>query len=507
MGHLRYSIKVGFAHLFLCLFLASSLCSAQNNQYNQPGIIDAYNDILKLKIEKGRQALSKINPDRKSLGHYYYVKSLADIIELLLDENEARYKKYDDLEDDYLKEIKEMDDDDPFKLFYTSEIKLQWSLVKIQYGDELKAGIGLRSAWNSIQKNHDDFPNFNANNKTLGLLHVLFGSIPDGYQWILKLLGIKGNIQTGLDHLAKISTSSPFWLETQIVRSVVSVNILNNSKESIAKIETLLSDNKDNLLLIYLYNTTLLKNSRSEEALNNLSKLLLLGDEYLFLSLIYYQIGEAYLHQQDFANAELFYSKFLNNYRGVNFVKDAWFKTALTYWLRDNQKSAEVNFEKADDTGKVFVSADKNADGILDEDNYPNKDLMKIRLATDGGYYDEAESILSNLNESMFESKKEKTIYYYRQARLKHKKNETEGAIYFYLFSIKKAGNENWYYAPNACLNTGYIYMERNNVEKARYYFNKALEYKKHKYKSEIDVKARTALQFLGKVESKKKKK
>lgn len=507
MGYLRYSTKVGFAHLFLCLFLSSNLCLAQNNQYNQPGIIDAYNDILKLKIEKGRQTLSKISPNRKSLGHYYYVKSLADIIELLLDENESRYKEYDDLEDEYLKVIKEMDDDDPFKLFYISEIKLQWSLVKIQYGDELKAGIGLRSAWNSIQNNRDDFPNFNANYKTLGLLHVLFGSIPDGYQWILKLLGIKGNVQTGIDDLAKIPESSPFWLETQIVQSIVSVNILNKQKESITKLEKLLSDNNDNLLLNYIYNTTLIKNSRSEEALHNLSRLLLLGDEYLFLSLIYYHLGEAYLYRQDYASAESFYSKFLNEYKGINFVKDAWFKTGLTYWLRNNEKSAEVTFEKADDTGKVFVSADKNADGTLDEDSYPNKDLMKIRLTTDGGYYDEAESILSNLNESMFESKKEKTIYYYRQARLKHKKDETEGAIYFYLYSIKKAGNENWYYAPNACLNTGYIYMERSNWEKARFYFNKALEYKKHKYKSEIDLKARTALQSLGDVENKKKKK
>ena len=34
-------------------------------------------------------------------------------------------------------------------------------------------------------------------------------------------------------------------------------------------------------------------------------------------------------------------------------------------------------------------------------------------------------------------------------------------------------------------------------MEKARFYFNKAMEYKKHKYKSEIDIKAKTALEIL----------
>ena len=42
---------------------------------------------------------------------------------------------------------------------------------------------------------------------------------------------------------------------------------------------------------------------------------------------------------------------------------------------------------------------------------------------------------------------------------------------------------------------------------KAKYYFDKARSYKKHKYKSEIDIKAKLALASLVKNEEKKKKK
>ncbi len=501
----RYTGKVGFTHLFLCLFVFLAINSmAQNTPIDQPDIIDAHNNILKLKIKKGRETLNSITPNDKSLGHYYYVKNLADVVELLLNEDTELYKSYDDREDDYLKEIKKMNDDDPFKLFYTAEIKLLWALVKIQYGDELNGGMNLRSSWNSIQKNISAFPEFNANNKTLGLLHIVFGSMPDNYQWILKLLGIKGNIPKGIEELNMITEMSPFWLETAIIKSVVSVNILNTPKESLAFIEELLSQNQDNIIITYLYNTTLIKYSKSQEALSNLTKLLYLNNEYLFLNLVYYQIGEIYLQKHDYTRARLFYSKFLNDHKGQNFIKDAWFKTAITYWLQNNEKLAEVHVEKANDSGRTFVSADKNANGILDEDQLPNKELMKIRLATDGGYFEEAERIFSTLNENMFETKKEKSVYYYRQARLKHKLGEEDKAIYFYLYTIKKAGNENWYYAPFSCLNTGYIYMDKGEMEKAKFYFNKTLSYKKHKYKTGIDVKAEAAINTIAKMESTK---
>ncbi|MEQ6119273.1 hypothetical protein [Reichenbachiella sp. MALMAid0571] len=475
---------------------------AKNILNDQPDIIDAHNNILKLKIKKGRETLERITPNDKSLGHYYYVKNLADVVELLLNEDTELYKSYDDREDDYLKEIKKMSDSDPFKLFYTAEIKLMWALVKIQYGDELNGGMNLRSSWSSIQKNISTFPGFNANNKTLGLLHIVFGSMPDNYQWILKLLGIRGNIPKGIEELNMITEMSPFWLETAIIKSVVSVNILNTPQESLAFIEKLLSENPDNIIINYLYNTTLIKYSKSQEALNNLTKLLYLDNDYLFLNLIYYQLGEIYLQKQDYNRARLFYSKFLNDHKGQNFVKDAWCKTAITYWLQNNEKLADVHAEKADDSGRTFVSADKNADEILGEDQLPNKELMKIRLATDGGYFDEAERMFSSLNENMFETKKEKTIYYYRQARLKHKLGEEDKAIYFYLYTIKKAGNENWYYAPYSCLNTGYIYMDKGETEKAKFYFNKTLSYKKHQYKTGIDVKAETALNAIANAQS-----
>ena len=89
--------------------------------------------------------------------------------------------------------------------------------------------------------------------------------------------------------------------------------------------------------------------------------------------------------------------------------------------------------------------------------------------------------------------------YYYRKARLSHKMNRAD-AVDLYLETIRMTGQENWYFAPNACLQLGYIYQGQNRLEEATEYFQRALAYRRHEYKNSIDSKARSALAQLGRM-------
>ena len=90
--------------------------------------------------------------------------------------------------------------------------------------------------------------------------------------------------------------------------------------------------------------------------------------------------------------------------------------------------------------------------------------------------------------------------YHYRFARLYHKLNQLTDAKKFYAQAIDLAGTESWYFAPNACLQLGYIFRDEGNLEEAQKYFNKAMSYKKHAYKNSIDSKAKSALAQLKKI-------
>lgn len=490
---------MSFTHLFLFVLLL--ICCCQNSIAqginDSPEIRNAYENILKLKLAPGRAQLEELSNDQKRTSHYFYVKNLADVLELLITQDRYIYKRYESNEERNLKGLRQIDENDPYKLFYESEIKLQWALVKVLFEEEMKAGLSIRSSFNTIQKNKKKFPNFILNNKTLGTFHILLTTLPDNAAWVFSLFGIKADLQLGLSELEKINADSPYYLEAQLIKLLAFVNILNKRNESLQLIQELLKTHTDNLLLNYLHSSTLIKYGKSKESLTLLTKLQFPSKEYLFIDYINYKLGEIYLQKQDYRIARNHYALFLNNYRGKDLIKDSWFKIFLTYWLTDNESMASVHFKKAQSSGRSFSDPDRNARGILNEEFYPNKRLMQLRLATDGGYFELATGIANTISEKYFESKKDKTEYFYRLGRLNHKSGNLEDAIYYYLNTIKKSANERWYFAPNACLQTGYIYKQRQQFDKAEYYFNKSLSYKKHKYKSSIDRKAEAALTEL----------
>jgi tetratricopeptide (TPR) repeat protein len=133
------------------------------------------------------------------------------------------------------------------------------------------------------------------------------------------------------------------------------------------------------------------------------------------------------------------------------------------------------------------------------ENIFPNIKLSKIRYATDGGYYDEAKKIAENVQDTELATSKERIEFRYRKARLFDKSGFINEAVKLYQETIELQGEQNWYFAPNSCLQLGYIAINKNNLKEARAHFEKALTYKKHEYKNSIDSKAKSALAQMGK--------
>jgi tetratricopeptide (TPR) repeat protein len=158
---------------------------------------------------------------------------------------------------------------------------------------------------------------------------------------------------------------------------------------------------------------------------------------------------------------------------------------------------AKVNFDKAKKSGREVADPDKYAARQLDENRLPNPKILRVRLYTDGGYYKEAREVLQTIVPSDLLTLKDQTEFYYRKARLAHKTGEISVAKLFYTQSIDMTGENPWYFAPNSALQLGYIAQAQKEFATARMYFEKALAYKRHEYKSSIDSKAKSALDQL----------
>ena len=470
-------------------FLGSPTVRAQEWKFDEP-TAKAYALALNLQTA---DALALLPLPKTAEEHY--VVSLAQAIELLVSEDGERYTEY---ESAYQKRLdRKMRSSSAEELFLQAELHLQWTFVYLKFGHEFDAALSLRQAYQITQDCIARFPKFPAIKKTSGLIDVIIGAVPEKYDWVLSLLGMQGSVESGLDELESLMRGdSPLAFESNVLYALVQGFVLQKTDVAAITIKKLQQQYTDNRLALFIGAAVAIKNSQSEDALAMLKKLEGLTQG---LPLYYsnYLMGEVYLQKADYLNSISSYHWFIKNYHGQNYIKDANYKIGLCYLLNGNTNDAQAAFKLAKNEGKEATEADKYAARSLAEREPPNIKLTKARYYTDGGYYDDAKKILESIVPADIPTKRDQVEYYYRKARLAHKTNQLPAAKLFYNQTIDLNGDENWYYAPNSCLQLGYISMDEKDKATARQYFNRALTYKKHEYKNSIDSKSKSALAQL----------
>lgn len=448
----------------------------------------AYDLVLNLQLEEAMQLI----PDPKTAQDHYVV-SLAEAIELIITEDRSKFKDY---ENNYQKRLlANIKANPPEYQFLIAEMHLQWAFVYLKFGQELDAGSRMRESYLIAERCKRKYGKYLAIKKTVGLLEVIIGSVPEKYNWLLTVLGMHGSLAHGMHDLETVRTSGDaLAFEADILYCLTQGFIFQKPEVGYAEFKKILVQQSDNRVALFFGAALAIKNSQSEDALELLEKLS--AHPPVGYSIYYadYLKGEVYLHKGDYANAISSYRTFVNHYRGQNYMKDAYFKIGLCYWLSGNTNDATTYFKEARSEGKDIAEADKSAARTLAEKKFPHVLLSKARYATDGGYYDEARKVLNSFTDKDLQGLQEQVEYFYRKARLEHKTNHIHAAELFYKQTIEMAGDEDWYFAPNSCLQMGYILASEGRNGEAKKYFQRALTYKRHEYKNSIDSKAKSAL-------------
>jgi tetratricopeptide (TPR) repeat protein len=122
--------------------------------------------------------------------------------------------------------------------------------------------------------------------------------------------------------------------------------------------------------------------------------------------------------------------------------------------------------------------------------------MLRARLLTDGGEYDSAWAALQTLPPANLTVPEHRQEYYYRAARIAHKKRLWPLALSLYQQTVALAPPErSTYFTPNAALQSGYIYQQHQpNLKLARRWFKQALSYEGYVYEQSIRQKAKDAL-------------
>lgn len=455
----------------------------------------AYTKIVDLETS---EALKQLESDKDPKNHFYkiYLQSLAETVDLLITEDESRFPA---IEKAFKERLNELEDSPASaeSLFLQAELNLQRGFCYLNLGENLSAIWAIRQAFNLTRECQQKFPGYVPILKTSGLLQVMLGAVPDKYRWFFTLLGMEGSVENGQKQLnalrqANISLSKEAGILFYTIKGLISQQFT----ESNAGIASLLQEDPSNRLLHFLGVTLLMKESRSEEAYR-LIKNLDAKPGGLPLVYIEYLRGEIQLHKGFYTQSIQSFQRFLTNYKGSSFKKDATLKIALGYYLMNKNTIAIQWWSKAKETGKAIAEPDVNAADMLNEQPFPDELLLKIRFLTDGGYLQEARQLLESTDLFHFKSRKNQTEYLYRKARLEHKSKNTEVAKQLYEQVITQNKNQSWYFGASSALQLGYLARERQDYTSAKKYFDLALGFKDHPYKNSIDGKARAALEEL----------
>ncbi|KOF03743.1 hypothetical protein OB69_05510 [Roseivirga seohaensis subsp. aquiponti] len=476
-----------FVYPFFILTQTSSFAQSQTPNFDL-----AYHTTLNLNFKASKSILSSLESTEIPMGELY-VANLNDVLELIFSEDEERYDILKKNESERLKQLENTSTESPYIDFFRAEIKMQWAFVKLKFGNTLNGVWGLRNAYKITEDNIENYPDFKLNFKTMGLLQVIFGAVPDNQQWILNVLGLEGDVENGLMHLKELSKeSTPFTLEATLISSMIESYLLEQHEEALKNLKNNTSDQKT-MAEVYISSLILMKAHNANAAAQLLTEALE-NQEARAPLLFEYLLAEALFQGGMYNQAKTHYLAYINQFKGRNQLKDSRMKVAMCEYFLGKNTSFKQYWEEAKTTEGATSEADKNASAILEADALPNFKLLQIRYAIDGGYYTLASKAISKLNLEKLTIMEVHEITY-RKARLAQLKSNYAEAMELYEEVTSNANIlPESYFIPNSFLQMGYIKLEEKDNEQAKAYFNKVLEFKKHPYKNSLDSKAKIAL-------------
>jgi predicted negative regulator of RcsB-dependent stress response len=484
---------------FLIIVFLTHLSAKANFDFN-PNCIKAYQAIMQLKLNEAKVLISKEKQQNPNNGITLLLDNYVDYFTILTSESKADYDRLKKNRSTRLDQLQEQNTNSPYYLFAQAEIDIQWALLQGKFQDYFSAALNINRADDLLKENISKYPSFLLNKKGAALLNIVLGAVPSYLRGFLKTFGLSGNVQNGVRDLENLIATLPktnyYFYRDEVIffyalAEIEAVKNKNNHQKIMAQL-VLLSN--QSLIKNYLEGYVSSKNFHNDDAINYLLNSPQ-GSQYKDFPAIDYLIGSAKINKMD-NDAQVYLLKYLKEYRGLNFIKDAYLKLAYYYLVRGDNDKFHSYIKLVRSQGNILIEKDKQA---LKEanDNVPNLDLLKARFYFDGGYYSKALAELKNKNADSFKLVRDKIEFYYRLGRIYDESQRDSSALVNYQKAINLGKTSTYYFAANAALCIGEIFEERKDKIKARNFYNQAIDMKHHEYQNSIESKAKEGLKRL----------
>lgn len=458
----------------------------------------AYAEVLKLKLNTARELLRPELAGTPAAPAPLLVANCADFAELLITQNAGRYEALVSSQAAHLTAL----DRAPAGALHDyarAEITLQLGLSQLVFRHLVMGGLHLRRGFQQMQAVVKRYPAFVPARKSLGICQFAIGSLPEGYHWLLRLLGLTADLDTGLANLSIAATqASDFQTESLIYLTLIRESYYKRSDDALRLAERLHAQQPDNLLYSYLLIGVNKRQHHGEAALAAYRNRPT-GPDYLAVTYLHHMAADLLLYRGDYAGSERENLTFLRENHGEHYRKDAAFKLYLAAWLGGQPAAVMARYRaQISRPGPTDMEEDNYAQHYYEQAQGLNPILTRARLQIDGGYNRLALATLRSFHPSWATLLRDRIEEPYRRARAYQGLGRLDSARLAFERTLVVSGeNAPYYFAPQAALQLGYLAREAGQKALARSYFEKALHYPWHEYKNSTDAKATLALREL----------
>ncbi len=484
------------------LFVAMADSSIASHCKWTPTLERAYREATSLQLEAAEGSLSLATAADPQNLMALHVANYIDFFRVYIDEDESEFSRLEENRDARLKRIeKEGDPNSPWHRFLLADIRLQWALARLKYEQFTTAFFEANKAFKLLKANAVAHPEFMPNYKDLGILHAMAGTVPDNYRWAMEwFTSLEGTLQQGRDELEKVlayARENDFIYEEEIYiyYTYLQLHLVNDRDAAWELVNEARLNPSENPLHCFVLANVAMRTGRGEEAIRILENAPS-GNRFHPFHYLEYLLGLAKLQALDLT-AEKHFLAYVNNFRGFNFIKDAYQKLAWCRLLKSDLSGyhAYINLCKA--RGKAVVGNDKSALNEAKDGSMPTAELLKARLLFDGGHYQRALQVLKTRNVQDYFSEKNRLEYHYRMARIEQALGNDEKAIKLYDLVISQGKKAPWYFACRAALEKGHIYEAKHQKTLAINAFEQCLNIEPEAHKTGLHQQAKAGLRRL----------
>jgi hypothetical protein len=503
--------KVLSFKFYKCIFLLgiiafSSLASIASSYVEySPNLKEGMAHLAALRLKQAELIFAKEANKHEQNIAVSYLNHYLSFFQIMIQQDKGMLSAFEKVNELTLKKIETLPASSPYRLFYKGSVHLQSAIVKSLFNEYLGAAWDFKIAFQEVNLNEKNFPDFISHKKELGTLKALLGSFPPQYNWILQAVGLEGDFNLGLKILKKYIDQSQHepLIEQQQASLIYALIQLNFGKNRQAALQFYLPYAKDyqtNLMQCYVLTYIAAKSGQNNLALKTL-KAKPIGSNYVQIVYLDYIMGDLLLRQLD-QNAAIWFKRYITFTKTKNANKEAYQKLSWLAWMDNDSAKFFVYHDLMQKNTKDAGSELKLINHDLGKGVFPSKQLLEVRLLFDGGYYEKALQKMNNVSISALPSKFQQIEYHYRLGRIFQELGKNAEAIQSYKACLALGKDAKTYLIPNACLQLGLIYENLNYYELAKAYYEQVLNYEQVDYESSLHQKAKTHIWRLKQVKN-----